>query len=47
MSAKDAVFLIENAGMNARVMGYGSVKKQTVPAGTPIFKGGLIELTME
>jgi cell division protein FtsI (penicillin-binding protein 3) len=46
MSAKDAVFLIENTGMNARINGFGKVTKQTVPAGTPIFKGGLIELTL-
>lgn len=47
MSAKDAVFLIENTGMNARLNGYGKVIRQTVPAGTAIFKGGLIELTLE
>jgi cell division protein FtsI (penicillin-binding protein 3) len=47
MSAKDAVYLIENTGMNARLIGYGTVKRQTVPAGTPTFKGGLIELTLE
>ncbi len=46
MSAKDAVFLIENTGMNARINGYGKVTNQTVPAGTPIFRGGLIELTL-
>jgi hypothetical protein len=38
--------LIENTGMNARINGFGKVTKQTVPAGTPIFKGGLIELTL-
>lgn len=47
MSAKDAVYLIENTGMSARVMGYGKVTKQTVPPGTPIFEGGLIELILE
>ena len=47
MSAKDAVYLIESTGMSARVIGYGKVTKQTVPAGTPVFRGGLIELTLE
>ncbi len=47
MTAKDAVYLIENTGMNARINGYGKVTKQTVPAGTSIFRGGLIELTLE
>ncbi|MES2587927.1 MAG: penicillin-binding protein [Bacteroidota bacterium] len=47
MSAKDAVYLIENTGMNARLNGFGKVVKQTVPAGSMIFKGGLIELTLE
>ncbi len=47
MSAKDAVYLIENTGMNARINGFGKVVKQTVPAGSLIFRGGLIELTLE
>lgn len=47
MSAKDAVYLIESTGMSARVMGYGKVVRQTVPAGTPVFRGGLIELILE
>lgn len=47
MSAKDAVYLIENTGMSARIIGYGKVKTQTVPAGTAIFEGGLVELRLE
>jgi cell division protein FtsI (penicillin-binding protein 3) len=46
MSAKDAVYLIENTGMNARLMGNGTVRKQTVPPGTAVFQGGLIELIL-
>lgn len=47
MSAKDAVYLIENTGMHVSVRGYGTVTAQTVPAGTPVFKGGLVELILE
>lgn len=47
MSAKDAVYLIENVGMHVVVRGYGTVTQQTVPAGTQAFKGGLIEIILE
>lgn len=47
LSARDAVYIIESLGMKAYVFGYGSVKKQSMPAGTPLFKGGVIELTLE
>ncbi|MDP5099384.1 MAG: transpeptidase family protein [Crocinitomicaceae bacterium] len=47
LSAKDAVYIVESLGMNAFVIGYGKVTKQSMPAGTPLFNGGVIELTME
>ena len=47
LSAKDAVYLIENIGMYVSLKGYGSVVKQSSPPGTPSFHGGLIELTLE
>lgn len=47
MSAKDAVFLIESMGMSAYVIGYGKVTKQSIPPGASLFKGGIIELTLE
>ncbi len=47
LSARDAVYIIESLGMKAFVFGYGSVKKQSMPVGTPIFRGGVIELTLE
>lgn len=46
LSAKDAVYLIESNGMSAHVMGYGKVVKQSIPAGKAIFRGGVIELTL-
>ncbi len=47
MSARDAVYLIERLGMHVILRGYGKVKSQTVPAGSPAYKGGLIELVLE
>lgn len=47
LSARDAVYLIERTGMHATIRGYGSVVKQTVPAGSQAFAGGLVELTLE
>lgn len=47
LSARDAVYLIERLGMHAHLRGKGKVVAQTVPAGTPAFKGGLIELKLE
>lgn len=47
LSARDAVYLVENAGLVAHIKGNGIVKQQSMPAGVPVFKGGLIELTLE
>jgi len=45
--AKDAVYLIERQGMHVLLRGKGRVVSQTIPAGTPVYKGGLIELVLE
>ncbi len=47
MVAKDAVYLIENCGMNVRLNGFGKVVKQSQTPGKPIYRGGLVELTLE
>ena len=47
LSARDAVYLIERLGMHVVLRGYGKVATQTVPAGSPAYKGGLIELGLE
>ena len=49
MSAKDAVYLIENKGIHVRLKGYGKVVKQSIPAGkiADAFRGGLMILTLE
>jgi cell division protein FtsI (penicillin-binding protein 3) len=47
LSARDAVYLIESRGINAYLIGYGKVVKQSMPPGAPVFRGGVIELTLE
>ncbi|WP_343748413.1 penicillin-binding protein [Fluviicola sp.] len=47
LTAKDAVYLIERLGMHVYIRGNGKVVKQTVPAGSPVVAGGLIELVLE
>lgn len=47
MSAKDAVYLIENSGMVAQIKGFGTVKNQSINPGAPLFAGGLIVITLE
>eukprot|EP01035_Chromulina_nebulosa_P059452 gene59452-81379_t len=42
MSLKDAVFLIENIGMKVRFSGNGKVRKQSLPGGSRIVKGGTV-----
>jgi len=47
MGAKDAVFAIEKTGMIARIYGTGTVKNQSVPAGSKPKPGETIYLTLE
>ena len=47
MSAKDAVYLIEKVGMHVIIRGVGTVIKQTVPPGSDVYRGGLVELILE
>lgn len=46
MTAKDAVFLIEETGMSARIKGYGRVVHQSIVAGTVAQNGVVVELTL-
>jgi len=46
MGAKDAVYLLENAGLKVVLHGRGSVKSQSIPPGTLIRKGQEIILEM-
>jgi len=47
MTAKDAVFLIEETGMSARIKGYGKVVSQSIKAGTEAQLGVVVELILE
>ena len=46
MGLKDAVFLLENAGLEVKAKGIGKVKKQSVKAGKTVSKGTRIHLVL-
>jgi len=46
LSAKDALYLLENCGMHVKLVGFGSVKKQSIEAGQKFNKGIKIILTL-
>jgi cell division protein FtsI (penicillin-binding protein 3) len=46
LSAKDALYLLENSGFHVKLMGMGSVKKQSIEAGQKYNKGDKIVLTL-
>jgi len=39
MGARDAIYLLENAGFKVRISGKGLVRKQSVPAGSKVSRG--------
>ena len=46
LSAKDALFLLENSGFHVKLYGMGSVKKQSIEAGQKFNKGDKITLIL-
>ena len=46
LGAKDAVYLLENAGLRVAILGKGSVRKQSIAPGTRIVRGERIVLEM-
>jgi cell division protein FtsI (penicillin-binding protein 3) len=46
LSAKDAIYLLENKGLNVKLQGYGLVKKQSISVGQKYNKGDKIILTL-
>jgi cell division protein FtsI (penicillin-binding protein 3) len=46
MGAKDAIYLLKKAGLNARLSGYGKVTQQTIPPGQKVSKGSHIHITL-
>ena len=47
MTAKDAVYLLEDMGMVVEISGYGKVIYQSITEGTDLEKGRLIKLTLK
>ena len=46
LTAKDALFLLENCGFHVTIVGIGSVKKQSLEAGKKFNKGDKITLIL-
>ena len=46
MGAKDAVYLLESAGLKVQLSGIGKVKSQSIPAGNTLQKGKTIQLRL-
>ncbi len=46
MGLKDALYMLENMGVEVEVVGRGSIRKQSIPAGTRISKGQKVTLEM-
>jgi len=46
MGAKDAVFLLEQKGLNVRLSGIGKVRRQNLPAGRTFSRGQTVTLTL-
>jgi cell division protein FtsI (penicillin-binding protein 3) len=47
MGLKDAVYLLENAGLSVTITGRGRVFNQSIAAGTPFKKGQIVNLILE
>lgn len=47
MGAKDALYLMKKAGLNASISGYGRVASQSIRAGEKARKGAYIQLTLK
>jgi cell division protein FtsI (penicillin-binding protein 3) len=46
MGAKDAIYVLENLGLNVKIRGRGFVRKQSLPPGTRIKKGNTIYINL-
>jgi cell division protein FtsI (penicillin-binding protein 3) len=46
MGASDAVFLLENAGLQVKMKGVGKVQKQSLKPGTDVRRGAYVYLTL-
>ena len=46
MSASDAVFILENAGLRVKIKGVGKVKVQSVEPGLRVVRGAYVYITL-
>ncbi|MDR1090372.1 MAG: PASTA domain-containing protein [Prevotella sp.] len=46
MGARDAVYLLENAGLRVILAGAGKVKQQSIPGGSALIKGAAIKIEL-
>ncbi|MBK7959342.1 MAG: PASTA domain-containing protein [Bacteroidetes bacterium] len=44
MNLRDAIYLLENAGLKVEIVGTGKVKEQSIPEGAIIKKGMVVRL---
>jgi cell division protein FtsI (penicillin-binding protein 3) len=47
MTVSDALYLMENLGLKVKISGTGKVAKQSLPAGSKITRGSVIEIQLE
>ncbi len=46
MGARDAIYLLENAGLRVTMVGAGKVKQQSIPGGSTLIKGATIKIEL-
>ncbi len=46
MGARDAIYLLENAGLRVTLVGAGKVKQQSIPGGSTLIKGATIKIEL-
>ncbi|GAB6008432.1 penicillin-binding transpeptidase domain-containing protein [Dysgonomonas reticulitermitis] len=46
MGARDAIYLLENAGLRVTLVGAGKVKQQSIPGGSALIKGVTIKIEL-
>lgn len=46
MSLKDALYLLENAGLKVQAVGTGKIRKQSMPPGTRIYRGSTLVIEL-
>ncbi|HCS20638.1 MAG TPA: cell division protein [Bacteroidetes bacterium] len=47
MTLKDALFILENAGLKVQALGSGKIKRQSMPPGTKIYRGSTIVIELQ